>query len=78
MRVATGARAAAPPIPGLADVASLTYEDLFSLTVLPPRLLIIGGGPVGGPAKADRRQGADAQALASGRNSERSPKSGEL
>ena len=45
--IATGARAAAPPIPGLADVDYLTNETLFSLTQLPPRLGIIGAGPVG-------------------------------
>ncbi len=45
--IATGARAVAPPIPGLADVDFLTNETLFSLTRLPPRLGIIGAGPVG-------------------------------
>ena len=45
--IATGARAAAPLIPGLADVPYLTNETIFSLTTLPPRLLIIGGGPIG-------------------------------
>jgi pyruvate/2-oxoglutarate dehydrogenase complex dihydrolipoamide dehydrogenase (E3) component len=45
--IATGARAAAPPIPGLEDVAYLTNESLFSLTELPRRLGVIGAGPVG-------------------------------
>jgi pyruvate/2-oxoglutarate dehydrogenase complex dihydrolipoamide dehydrogenase (E3) component/uncharacterized membrane protein YdjX (TVP38/TMEM64 family) len=45
--IATGARAAAPPIPGLADVDYLTNETLFWLTTLPPRLAVIGGGPIG-------------------------------
>lgn len=45
--IATGARAAAPPIPGLADVPYLTNETLFSLTELPKRLGIIGAGPIG-------------------------------
>ena len=45
--IATGARAAAPPIPGLGDVAYRTNETIFSLTELPRRLIIIGGGPVG-------------------------------
>ena len=45
--IATGARAAAPPIPGLKDVPYLTNETLFSLTDLPGRLGIIGAGPVG-------------------------------
>lgn len=45
--VATGARAAALPIPGLADAGFLTNETLFSLTELPARLAVIGGGPIG-------------------------------
>lgn len=45
--VATGARAAAPPIPGLADIGYLTNETVFSLTELPRRLAVIGGGPIG-------------------------------
>ena len=45
--IATGARAAAPPIPGLKDVPYLTNETLFSLTQLPKRLGIIGAGPIG-------------------------------
>ena len=45
--VCTGARAAAPPIPGLAEVGYLTNETVFSLTELPPRLAVVGAGPVG-------------------------------
>jgi pyruvate/2-oxoglutarate dehydrogenase complex dihydrolipoamide dehydrogenase (E3) component len=45
--IATGARAAAPPIPGLDAVEYLTNETLFSLTELPPRLGVIGAGPIG-------------------------------
>lgn len=45
--IATGARAAAPPIEGLSDVAYLTNETIFSLTELPRRLAIIGAGPIG-------------------------------
>ncbi|MBE7461872.1 MAG: mercuric reductase [Planctomycetes bacterium] len=45
--IATGARAAAPPIPGLKDIDYLTNETLFSLTQLPKRLAIIGAGPIG-------------------------------
>ena len=43
----TGARAAAPPIPGLETVDYLTNETLFSLTELPKRFAIVGGGPIG-------------------------------
>ncbi len=45
--IATGARAAAPPIPGLDSVDYLTNETLFSLTERPRRLGIIGAGPIG-------------------------------
>jgi len=45
--IATGARAAAPPIPGLEAVGFLTNETVFSLTSAPPRLAVIGGGPIG-------------------------------
>ncbi|HUG89294.1 MAG TPA: mercuric reductase [Planctomycetaceae bacterium] len=45
--IATGARAAAPPIPGLADAGYLTNETVFSLTGLPARLAVIGAGPIG-------------------------------
>lgn len=45
--VATGARAASPPIPGLADVDVLTNQTLFSLNELPASLVVVGGGPIG-------------------------------
>ncbi len=45
--IATGARAAELPIPGLKDTGYLTNETLFSLTELPKRLVVIGGGPIG-------------------------------
>lgn len=45
--IATGARASAPPIPGLDQVPYLTNESVFSLTELPRRLGIIGAGPIG-------------------------------
>jgi len=45
--IATGARAAAPPIPGLDTVPYMTNETIFSLTELPRRLAIIGAGPIG-------------------------------
>lgn len=45
--IATGARAAAPPIPGLDTVNYLTNETLFSLTELPKSLAVIGAGPIG-------------------------------
>ncbi|MFN8705300.1 MAG: mercuric reductase [Planctomyces sp.] len=45
--IATGARATAPPIPGLDQVPYLTNESVFSLTELPRRMGIIGAGPIG-------------------------------
>jgi len=45
--VATGASAAVPPIPGLRSVPHLTNNDFFNLEALPPRLLLIGAGPIG-------------------------------
>ena len=45
--ICAGARAAALPIPGLADVGYLTNETVFSLTDLPARLAVIGAGPIG-------------------------------
>jgi pyruvate/2-oxoglutarate dehydrogenase complex dihydrolipoamide dehydrogenase (E3) component len=58
--IATGARAAAPPIPGLEGVPYLTNETLFGLDAPPRRLLILGGGPIGVElAQAFRRLGAE-------------------
>jgi pyruvate/2-oxoglutarate dehydrogenase complex dihydrolipoamide dehydrogenase (E3) component len=45
--IATGARAAEPPIPGLAEAGFRTNETIFNLTELPQRLVVIGGGPIG-------------------------------
>lgn len=45
--VCTGARAAVPPVPGLAEAGYLTNETVFSLTELPRRLAVIGAGPIG-------------------------------
>ncbi len=45
--IATGARASAPPIPGLDQVEYLTNESVFSLTERPRRLGVIGAGPIG-------------------------------
>ncbi|HYG61669.1 MAG TPA: mercuric reductase [Thermoanaerobaculia bacterium] len=45
--IATGGRAAVPPIPGLAEAGYLTNETIFNLTELPRRLVVIGGGPIG-------------------------------
>ncbi len=57
--IATGARPHVPAIPGLKQAGFLTNETVFDLTELPPRLLVIGGGPIGCElAQAFRRLGA--------------------
>ncbi len=45
--VATGTRAARPPVDGLEAAGYLTNETVFNLTERPRRLLVIGGGPLG-------------------------------
>ena len=45
--IATGSRAAVPPIPGLSAAPYLTNETLFSLTGQPKRLAIVGAGAIG-------------------------------
>jgi pyruvate/2-oxoglutarate dehydrogenase complex dihydrolipoamide dehydrogenase (E3) component/uncharacterized membrane protein YdjX (TVP38/TMEM64 family) len=45
--VATGARPAMPPIPGLDDMQPLTSDNLWNLQEQPERLLVLGGGPIG-------------------------------
>jgi pyruvate/2-oxoglutarate dehydrogenase complex dihydrolipoamide dehydrogenase (E3) component len=58
--IAIGARAAAPPIPGLDAVEYLTNETLFTLTKLPKRFGVIGAGPIGCEmAQASARLGAE-------------------
>lgn len=45
--IATGGRAAVPPIEGLEEAGFLTNETVFELTERPRRLAVIGGGPIG-------------------------------
>ncbi len=45
--IATGARPVAPPIPGCEEGCYLTNETVFTLTSLPRRFGVIGGGPIG-------------------------------
>ena len=62
--VATGSRAAVPPIPGLAKDGAggtpyLTNETIFELAERPEHLVVVGGGPIGCEiAQAYRRLGA--------------------
>jgi pyruvate/2-oxoglutarate dehydrogenase complex dihydrolipoamide dehydrogenase (E3) component len=45
--IATGSRPAIPDIPGLKEVPYLTNETVFDLDEPVPRLILLGGGPVG-------------------------------
>ena len=45
--IATGSRIAALAIQGFNETGFLTNENIFSLTALPRRLVVIGGGPLG-------------------------------
>ncbi len=45
--ICTGARAALPPIPGLEEAGCFTNETIFTVATLPPRLAVIGAGPLG-------------------------------
>jgi pyruvate/2-oxoglutarate dehydrogenase complex dihydrolipoamide dehydrogenase (E3) component/uncharacterized membrane protein YdjX (TVP38/TMEM64 family) len=58
--IATGARPLVPALPGLDQVAYLTSDSLWSLSALPKRLVVLGGGPIGCElAQAFRRFGAE-------------------
>lgn len=57
--IATGSRAAIPPIPGLAETPYLTNETIFENRTRPDHLIVIGGGPIGlEMAQAHRRLGS--------------------
>lgn len=45
--LATGTRAAMPPIDGLADADAWTNREATLSTTIPPRLLVLGGGVIG-------------------------------
>lgn len=45
--IATGAVAAIPPIPGLAEAGYWTYENVFDENELPGSIAILGGGAIG-------------------------------
>src|ERR1700746_1051094 len=65
--IATGSRPVAPTIEGLREGEYLTNETVFSLTELPRRLLVLGGGPLACElAQAFRRLGSDVDLVHSG------------
>ena len=45
--IATGALAVAPPIPGLKEAGYLDHHTVFDAEHLPPRIAVLGGGPIG-------------------------------
>lgn len=45
--IATGGRPAKLPIPGLKEAGCYTNETIFTITELPRRMVVIGGGPIG-------------------------------
>lgn len=57
--IATGSRAAVPPIPGLESIRYETNETIFRLEQFPHHLIVLGGGPIGVElGQAFRRLGA--------------------
>jgi len=45
--IAAGAEPFIPPIPGIEKMGCHTSENLWEIRVLPPRLVVLGGGPIG-------------------------------
>lgn len=45
--LATGARPLLPQIPGIKKINPLTSDSLWNIRVLPRRLVVVGGGPIG-------------------------------
>ena len=45
--IAAGARPFVPPIPGIERMDCLTSDTVWGLRQLPPRLVVLGGGPIG-------------------------------
>ncbi len=57
--IASGGKPVVPPIPGLEEAGYLTNETVFTLTSLPTRIVVLGGGPIGCElAQAFRRLGS--------------------
>jgi pyruvate/2-oxoglutarate dehydrogenase complex dihydrolipoamide dehydrogenase (E3) component/uncharacterized membrane protein YdjX (TVP38/TMEM64 family) len=45
--IAAGARPFVPPISGLAEAGYVTSDTIWNLRELPPRMVVLGGGPIG-------------------------------
>ena len=79
--IATGSDSLIPPIDGLQSGECLTNENVFSLTELPPRLVVIGSGPLGCElAQAFRRLGSEVDLVSTTKNlmPRDEPEAGEL
>jgi pyruvate/2-oxoglutarate dehydrogenase complex dihydrolipoamide dehydrogenase (E3) component len=62
--LATGAHPFTPPIKGIEDTPFLSYLDLWKLTELPKRLLVLGAGPIGSEmAQSFNRLGSEVTLL---------------
>lgn len=58
--IATGTRAAIPPIPGLREIKTWNSRDSTAAKEVPRRLLVLGGGAIGAEmAQAFRRLGSE-------------------
>ena len=65
--IATGAAPVVPDIPGIEDTGYVTSETIWAWRVLPPRLLVLGGGPIGAElAQAFARLGSKVTQLERG------------
>ncbi len=45
--IAAGARPFVPPIAGIEDAGYVTSDTIWNLRELPPRMVVLGGGPIG-------------------------------
>lgn len=45
--ICSGARPVMPPVDGLSSIHYINYETVFDMEVLPRRMLVMGGGPIG-------------------------------
>lgn len=58
--IATGSRAAVPPIPGIEEAGYFTHAEAFDRDTIPASLAVVGGGPIGVElAQAYRRLGTE-------------------
>ncbi|MFI7581530.1 FAD-dependent oxidoreductase [Kocuria kalidii] len=63
--IATGSTPTVPGIPGLQDARTVTSETVWDLEMLPGRLVVVGGGPIGCElGQAFARLGSDVTLIA--------------